>query len=304
MTTVNDMLYQAADSNNTQGVITALKKGANPDFISDGGAAIHLAVLHGNQVILDHLLRFGADVNLITVGGFSPLQVACDTEMYRIVPQLLAAGADLMFKEANGNSALHFAARGRYRQRNKQVTRDLIKLLVQSGAAINDKSHLEYTPLHVACACNNGPAALELIAQGADVTAATSKEGITPLHLIHPRDFPDVVSALIAAGADVNAEAAGIGSPLYRATRLDAHKSALALLDAGAHPEVDEQEGALEMACKNTMVTVIRKMIEKTRATRPFGQGVTAERLIDAFHAGQHPGQVINLAQTWAATHA
>ena len=67
------------------------------------------------------------------------------------------------------------------------------------------------TPLMIAAMVDARRAAAELLAQGADVKAATDNpeedsDGETPLHLAVSGNFVEMVEVLLAAGADVNAE--------------------------------------------------------------------------------------------------
>ena len=60
-----------------------------------GWRAIHHAALHGQQKVVDLLVRRGASINSRTVSGLTPLLLAstCLTERYPTLDALLTAGA-------------------------------------------------------------------------------------------------------------------------------------------------------------------------------------------------------------------
>ncbi len=73
---MNSQLTDAAKQNDLDGVIQALKQKADPDIRDSSGlAAIHYACQHQNQQILRLLLQAGADPNLQTSDGHSPLEL-------------------------------------------------------------------------------------------------------------------------------------------------------------------------------------------------------------------------------------
>ena len=73
---------------------------------------IHLASSHDRDDIVEMLLRYGAEVNAKSDGGWTPLHNACETGSEKIVRILLAAGAEINAKLLNGMSPLHLAAQG------------------------------------------------------------------------------------------------------------------------------------------------------------------------------------------------
>ena len=294
----DQQLIKAVVANNSRAAETALDQGANPNLVLKGITPLHIAVSLGNQCIIAALIRCGGDIKAPGLGGLTPLHTACTAEQLACARQLLDAGADVHVLDRQGFTPLHHVAYGSQRQQNPKVTRQLIQLLLQRGARINQKSFEGFTPLHIACNAIHDTAALELIAQGADVQATNGEDGITALHLVEHRASYEVVRALIAAGADVNAQSRVLQTPLNRATYLRGNKSALALLAAGADPESDMRDGALETACENEMLFVIQKMLESARTVRTLTEDITAEALIAAFETGLHPGAILRSAPT------
>ena len=78
-----------------------------------------------------------------------------------------------------------------------------VKLLLDSGAAIEGVKQLDWTGLHFAAA-NGHKAVVELLLQRGANVGAISDKGVTPLHLAALKGYEAVVGSLLAAGAPVN----------------------------------------------------------------------------------------------------
>jgi ankyrin repeat protein len=112
------------------------------------------------------------------------------------VRTLIAQKADVNAPDADGSTALHWAA-----QKDDVAMADL---LIAAGANVKAKTRYNVTPL--ALACTNGDATLvdRLLKAGADPNA-TSEEGQTALMTAALTGKPDAVKLLIETGANVNA---------------------------------------------------------------------------------------------------
>jgi ankyrin repeat protein len=113
-------------------------------------------------------------------------------------------------------------------------TAEMVKVLIDSGANVNEKYEGDTTLLHLACRWDlNDTAVTEvLIAAGLDVNAKINKgslEGETPLHLSAAIGNMGVAEVLIKNGADVNARKANGETPLDLAISKE-HKELAELL--------------------------------------------------------------------------
>jgi ankyrin repeat protein len=112
------------------------------------------------------------------------------------VRALAAQKADVNAQDADGSTALHWAA-----QRDDVV---MVDALIAAGANVKAKTRYNVTPLSLAC--TNGDAKLvdRLLKAGADPNER-SEEGQTALMISSLTGKPDAVKLLVETGADVNA---------------------------------------------------------------------------------------------------
>ncbi|KAL5121649.1 hypothetical protein ACEQ8H_000335 [Pleosporales sp. CAS-2024a] len=78
--------------------------------------ALHLAVTHDRDDIVDMLVQYGANVMAKSDGSWTPLHNACEHGNLKVVHRLLAAGADINAKLLTGMTPLHIAAQNGHLQ--------------------------------------------------------------------------------------------------------------------------------------------------------------------------------------------
>jgi len=166
---------------------------------STGSEDVLEAARKGEVEAVRLLLAGGADVNIASGDGMTPLHWAAERGESEIARLLLAAGADVTAGTRIGAyTPLHLAA--------KRGRTGVSRLLIEAGAAVTATTESGVTPLHLAAAADGGE---------------------------------DVVAGLIEAGADVNAVAGAAGqTPLMFAASSGRTESTQRLLDAGADPAV------------------------------------------------------------------
>lgn len=124
---------------------------------------------------LRQMLRYDVDVNAQNKRGETPLLVAVREGYDDIANALIAAGANVNIRNAEGQTLLHLAALDED-YGNARTARLLLKL----GADINARDEAGCTPLHQAAGSHFAPG-VRLLASGADVNAHDA-EGHTPLY--------------------------------------------------------------------------------------------------------------------------
>ena len=145
----------------------------------DGGTPLVLAIQQGFPRIVELLVKHGADINLVTLNGFTPLCVAAGHGRIEIIRILLrASNIHVNHVREDGVTALSLAcARGH---------KDIVKLLLRKKAdpKIGHKSGL--TPLHVSSLHGYTGIAEMLLHAGADLDAEAiddNESKYTPLDL-------------------------------------------------------------------------------------------------------------------------
>lgn len=141
-------------------------------------------------VLLSMGTAHSADVN-------APLADAARLKNIETMHSLLQQGADVNAAQADGMTALHWAAW------HDQLS--IAELLIQQGADVNTTNRYDVPPLSLACRNGNGRMVELLLQAGADANASLTG-GETVLMTAARTGRPAAVQALIAAGADVTAK--------------------------------------------------------------------------------------------------
>ena len=155
------------------------------------------------------------------------LMLACclGPEAEEIVRRLVAEGG-------NTTGLLH-----------KERSPQMVQLLVELGAELEEQNELGHTPLISAAFNGFAQSVRTLLELGADVNA-TSPEGVTALHSsVYPPNL-EIVRTLLAAGAFHSPRDGTGATPLHCAMDEASPAIVLELLEAGADPQVRDDEGA------------------------------------------------------------
>lgn len=171
--------------------------------VTSGGAAGYAvtdivgAAKRGDTHAVHQLLTDDPSLAAATDGSsYTALHWASIRAHWRIVAELVAAGAPVNTVGADGGTPLHWACH--------HDRADMVALLLDAGADVTVQNRWGRTPLHVAARRGNEHVAELLIERGADPNAAT-REGWTPLHVASMADHPEVAAVLLEAGADPEA---------------------------------------------------------------------------------------------------
>jgi ankyrin repeat protein len=232
-------------------------------LVTAGTGALHASCQRfDSECAVKLLLACGADVHERNSAGLTALHVAAEQEFgHEVMPLLIAAdGSGSLLRattERDSRTALHFAA---------TFNEQHVQLLLQHGAEADAADAAGMTPLHAACASNDGTSAAlvtALIAAGVDVQRfTTGHDGIEgqwqPIHYAvsaccENDEQLQAIDALLAAGASVNAATSDGCSPawlvgLLAYSKLTSHCAVRmdALLQRGADLQYyTEQYGSL-----------------------------------------------------------
>jgi uncharacterized protein len=168
----------------------------------------------------------GADARLIDAVKRGDLQAV----------SALVKRADVAGAEADGTTALHWAARAGHVE--------IARALVKAGAPVNATTRYGVTPLALAAEIGQLPLVDLLVGAGAKVKAA-NPEGETVLMVAARTGRLEVVDRLLAAGADVNARETYRGETALMRAAGEGHAAVVARL-AKAGAELDLRSKHLE----------------------------------------------------------
>jgi len=184
-----------------------LQAGADVNTVNEyGWTPLHFAAEYGSLDLAELLLQAGAEVNAVGRHGLTPLHFAAGYGNLDFAELLLQAGADVNAVDEDGWTPLRFATCGHLA---------LVKLLCSYGATRNGEEVEKATDW-------GHPETAAWLTSTADYT--------TPLHyILPPNDLipPPRARALLRAGADIRAaRTAGGPTPLRLARQLEAEGNA------------------------------------------------------------------------------
>ena len=174
--------------------------GADPAAVArDRKNALHIAVKNNYAEIIPFLIKSGVDLNGKDEDGLTPLHYALVPLREAAVTALINAGADPSIPDKRGETALIKAV--------DYADFDTVALLLRHSAClstINDAATFDSreTALHIAVKKNRLNVVELLLDAGALIN---QRDGYrqTPLYLAFDRSLPDMAEFLIARGADV-----------------------------------------------------------------------------------------------------
>lgn len=160
--------------------------------------------------IVNDLIAAGANVNLQDSGGGTPLTIAAGNGQAKCIKALINAHADVNYRNRQGATPLIRAV--------QSGSMDSINALIAVHADVNKADNRGQTPLMLGASIGRTDFIRTLVAAGADVNKQDT-HGETALMRTAYSGSPDVVKALIAARADIKMKS-GNGSPHSQTRRL------------------------------------------------------------------------------------
>ncbi len=231
---------------NRDAALSRIRSGADVNEPQpDGTRPIHWAVYRIDYELLEALIARKAQVNVRNEFGMTPIAEAAKAADARMVKMMLDAGADPEGANADGQTALMLAI--------EAGGLPVVKMLIDAGANVNtiEKFHNQ-TPLMWAAAASRNAADMVklLLSKGAD---------------FKPRALYSDWPSQITAEPRVQYRPVGGLTALLYAARDGCYDCVIALIDAGADPNVPTPEGvtALMLAIDNEHNEVARLLLER-----------------------------------------
>ncbi len=286
-------LYAAARGGRVERALALIDAGADVRALPTPGdrdqrALPVLAAVLPDLRLLRALIAAGVDINAAHA-GMTPLLAATRDSWHgrpEAVMTLLSNGADPRAKDADGNTALHFAARS--------TDPGVAALLRDAAAELEVLNNEGLSPLGMACAAGNwrvarfllergarpeppggqpallaaagseddDPAGVVLLLKSRARVDARDRQGRSALHVAAHAGHIEIVVALLEAGADPTLSDANGRTPLMEAVRgghLDVVDELLRQLPDGGAAQAarvdSEGRGLLSLACDSDRAT-------------------------------------------------
>ena len=135
---------------------------------------------------------------LVAAAVDAPVADAARRGNAEAVRTLLERGVDVQTAQADGMTALHWAA--------MRSDLELAETLIYAGANLEAATRIgQHTPLHVASRTGQSDVVRALLEAGSDPHATTTS-GATPLHLAAQAGSAEAVAALLDHGADIDVQ--------------------------------------------------------------------------------------------------
>jgi ankyrin repeat protein len=265
-------LMAAAGQGTPEVIRILVQAGAEINAVDNSNeTALHLAVRLGNQIAnIESLCQAGADPNIKTKDGRTPLAYLCRDRVSESEPKATAASARLLISAgADPDSRVAGALRVLQRVIENNQT-ELAIVLLEAGADPNAILDDGITPLMLAMS-GDAEIVKALLRAGADINARNER-GFNALMVASSKTSPQTIVALIEAGIDLNATNAEGDTALIRAARSDNEAAVVVMLiEAGAAIDKANLQGETAL-----MHAVQRKTTEHASALLAAGADVDA----------------------------
>lgn len=314
-------LLEAIDNKQFTDALTLIAEGADVNIPYNGTFALHMAIEHGSQGVVEALVSAGADLMAQDFHGFHAFARACRSHQKGIAGFLLRNGADinapideegrtvlhmlfwcpavismveflLDFEELNvnaqdhnGQTPLHFAAK-----LDTTIHKDCVhraKSLLERDALPNISDNQGMTPLHLAAKTGNTGMIWLLWSHDAKMEARNEKLE-TPLHLAAASEHFSGLDCLLLHSKDVNATTVDLNTPLHYAVRKNRLSIIKILCMFSKNPinlNVKNAFGrtALYMAARDRKTDIVRYLLDEFGRSGILVNDIGEQSLLDFY---------------------
>ncbi|OAG40479.1 hypothetical protein AYO21_05379 [Fonsecaea monophora] len=282
-------LMHAARAGETAVVKWLLEHGADVNFTNDAGiGALYYGIEIRHVEVLRELLEWKPELDRLTSSGETLLQIAADDAS--IVKMLLQAGANAELTNSSKQTIINIAVGdGKADLVRLLASRkvdihhrdqfgwpplldaigyfpdaEIVRILVESGANLEDTLNDGRTPLHLAA--TSSPEILKILLEfhGALDLEKCDEDGETPLLGVTSDSQMENVKLLVRAGANINAQDPRGWTPLMKAVNGSMPSGAVDFLlsQPGIKVNIQGKVGtALHIACRRLSLSDITKLM-------------------------------------------
>lgn len=172
-----------------------LNKGADVNVqTSEGATPLVFAVASGKPEAVDAVLAHNPEIDKITASNETPLLLAVKNDFLLIAEKLIRAGSEIEFKDQYGATALHYASLFGFT--------DLADMLLYYDANINNETNDGSSPLLASVWAGNVLVS-DLLLQNGALMEKKDNEGFTPFLLASYFGDTVMMDLLYEHGADI-----------------------------------------------------------------------------------------------------
>jgi ankyrin repeat protein len=217
-----------------------LAGGGRLDAAAGAGETLLDASERGDFAAVTALLRPGVDVNAVQADGTTALHWAAHHGNVDAVNRMIRAGAKVGAANRYGITPIWLAARSGHAA--------VVEALLRAGADANSRrADSGETVLMIAAQAGHAAVLQRLIAHGADVNVKEKVRGQTELMWAAAEQHVAAVRILAEAGADLEARSNGGMTPLMFAIRSGGIDVTRTMLDAGASLDARAPDGTTSL---------------------------------------------------------
>jgi ankyrin repeat protein len=185
---------------------------------------LHKAANDGQINMVRRLLLHGVAIDTIDAENRTALHYSCKQCQWPVAKLLLEHFADVTKKDEIGMTPLHCASLALIASNRTSDCLDVMQMLLDRGANVNEQTDKGLTALHFACKDGRWSQARFLLQNGAHVTTKDNQE-MTPLHYASLAangaftEHLDVMQMLLKNGANANESYVDCWTPLHHAAK-------------------------------------------------------------------------------------
>ncbi|XP_046543311.1 uncharacterized protein LOC124253552 isoform X1 [Haliotis rubra] len=259
---VENLLFGACQNNATSCVsfIFTAFPNVNVNIVAaEGDTPLIVSSVKGNFIILDLLMKHGANPNAANRWNLTPLHYLCATGHLDGVQMMIPKIQDI--NKAGGhhdNTALHEAAK-----HQSDRSQACVQLLIEGNAEINLKNNIGATPMHEAAKAGNSETVKYLLEAGAYPHSEDNNKASPLMSACHSGSF-DIVEVLLNKKADLNKQDVHGYTALHLASNSGYKDIVRILLQRGAHMNIlnKGKKTAFHVACEEGNEEIVQIFIE------------------------------------------
>ncbi|XP_072535821.1 uncharacterized protein bcl3 [Salminus brasiliensis] len=221
----------------------------------DGDTALHIAVVQGKAVVsrlIQIFCRGHKDLDTYNNLRQTPLHLAVITHQPLVVQALLRGGADPGALDRNGQNTLHLCCE----HSQDDCLSTILSHISYPSSILDSRNYEGLTPLHLAVQDGKKKLAKMLLDSGADINAVDIKSGRSPLMHAVENNCMEMVNFLIENGCNVNAQSYSGNTALHSACGRGEVEAVRVLLKNGADSSLKNYHNdTAVMVAKNKKVS-------------------------------------------------